>query len=191
MSNPGTSKFMQNILDLQEQYYSANQKKRFMKKLQKNDCANTITTLVGVDQLLGRSIVAFDQYKIYIDYTVLKTFMCPSNYDKIMEYLIHIITSIVTINGKFQLYLNLNSLTISAIERHRGLIMSISQRCTDKQLEQYIDIFHIHNSPSFLSSTSNILAPFMPDTVRNRIVFVHKNDTTNLPPIISNNNKLT
>jgi len=185
MANNNPSNFMQNIAKLQEQYYSANQKNRFMKKQQKHDCASTITTHVGVDTLLSQSIAAFDEYKIYVDYTVLKTFMCPDNYSQVVDYLMNIMNTIVTMKGKFHLYVNLNSLTISAIERYRDLIMSISQRCMDDELEQYLEVFHMHNSPSFLTSTSNLLAPFMPDTVRKKIKFIHKNEANDLPPIIS------
>jgi len=185
MATNNPSKFMQNIAILQQQYYSENQKNLFVKKQQKHDCATSITKSIGLDELLSQSIVAFDGFKIFVDYTILKTFMCPANYVVVVDYLMNMINTIVRTNGKFHLHVNLNSLTISAIERYRELIMSISKRCIDNELEQYLDVFHMHNSPSFLTSTSNLLAPFMPDTVRKKIKFIHKNEVNELLPIIS------
>ena len=185
MANNPSTEFVQTILNLQEQYYSANQKNRFMKKQQKLDCANSISQSIGILDLLNQSITSFDGYKIYVDYTVLKTFVCPANYTIVVDHFINIITSILNCNGRFHLHVNLNSLTISALDRYKELIMLISKRCSDNQFDQYLDIFNIHNSPSFLTSTSNLLAPFMPDTVKNKIQFIHKNDTNKLPDLIS------
>jgi len=185
MSNSSPDCFMRKISELQNVYYSANPKRSFLKKQQKNDCANHVSNLVGTDHLLNHCIYAFDGYKVYIDYTVFKTFVHPENYNHFVDYFINIIQSIINTFGKYQLYINLQTFTISALERYRSFILLLSSRCATEQLEPFIEIFQIHNSPSFLTATSNLLSPFMPDSVKQKLVFIHKNDSNNLPDMIS------
>lgn len=185
MSNSSTDSFMQKISELQELYYSTNSKRSFLKKQQKNDCANHVSNLVGTNHMLNHCIYAFDGYKVYIDYTVFKTFVCPENYNLVVDYFINVIQSIINTFGKYQLYINLQTFTISALERYRSFILLLSSRCAAEQLEPFIEIFQIHNSPGFLTTTSNLLSPFMPDTVKKKMTFIHKNDSNNLPDMIS------
>lgn len=185
MSNSSSDCFMQKVTELQQLYYSTNTKHTFLKKQQKNECANVVSNLVGTNNMLNHCIYTFDGYKVYIDYTVFKTFVCPDNYNLIVDYFMNIIHTIINEYGRYQLYVNLQTLTISALERYRSVIMQLSSRCVADQIEPFIEIFQIHNAPSFLTATSSLLSPFMPDSVKNKIVFVNKNDSNNLPDMIS------
>jgi hypothetical protein len=185
MSYPSSDDFMQKISNLQNLYYSTNTKQSFIKKQQKNECANLVSKLVGTNNMLNHCIYAFDGYKVYIDYAVFKTFVCTDNYNLIVDYFMNVIQTIINEYGRYQLYVNLQTLTISAIERYRSFIMLLSSRCVAEQIEPFIEIFQIHNAPSFLTATSSLLSPFMPDSVKNKLVFVNKNDSNNLPDMIS------
>ena len=185
MSNSSSDGFMKKVSELQELYYSTNTKNSFIKKRQKNECANLVSKWVGTNTMLNQCIYVFDGCKLYIDYTVFKTFVCPENYNHIVNYFVDIIQTVINEYGRYQLYVNLQTFTISALERYRSFISLLSSRCATEQFEQYIEIFQIHNSPSFLTATSNLLSPFMPDSVKTKMVFVNKNDSNNLPDMIS------
>lgn len=177
--------FMQKVSKLQDTYYAANPKRIIMKKQQKNECANVVSKLVGTNNMLTQCIYVFDGYKLYIDYTVFKTFVCPDNYNLIIEYVINIMHAIINEYGRYQLYVNLNTFSISALERYRVFFQQMSVRCAANQFDRYVEIVHIHNSPSFLSATSGLLAQFMSDSVKNKISFISKTELNKLPDMIS------
>ena len=80
----------QQIAYLQSNYYSENKKKTFFKNSQKQDLAKTITQNIDVQLLMEKSVYILENSDIvYIDYSILKTFLCEEIYEFSIQFLLN------------------------------------------------------------------------------------------------------
>ena len=64
------------IISIQNQYYSKNTKNRIFKKDQKIDCAQYVTQHISLDELIENTLYYVPNTNILIyDYTVYKTYI--------------------------------------------------------------------------------------------------------------------
>ena len=71
---------IENIKRIQDGYYSVSKKTMFNKKELKNNCAELITQNISLNELLSKTIYIIpDTNKVFVDYTIFKTFATPSS----------------------------------------------------------------------------------------------------------------
>ena len=171
MSRTSTD-MMATIESLQEQYYKINNKNSFFKKTQKYECADLVTNKVGIDIMLEKCIYIFDNNKIYIDYPIFKTFANPNNYHDISVFLVNHINDCIKKYKKFEIFINLDTLTISAVERHRKVILGFAEHGQDNGYDKYLTNMELYNTPSFITTTTSILSSFISPKVT-ELVKIH------------------
>lgn len=182
--NPSKSvEFMDKINDLKNQYYSDNKKNVFFKSTQKSECANIITSNIGLDELIYQTCyILKDTNKVFLDYVVFKSYAVPENYDRIVEYILSLFDYCIEHYNGYETHLNLNSFTLSAAERYKNIINIFLQKCmvTNSDYSDKIIKFYIYNTPATFSSISKILMPLVDPIVKKKIVLYDKNDSSGL-----------
>jgi hypothetical protein len=168
-----TSPIMATIEELQEQYYKINNKNTFFKKKQKYECAELVTTQIGIDTILEKCIYIFDNNKVHIDYPIFKTFANPNNYHDISVFLATTINNCIKKHKSFEIFINLDTLTISAVERHRHIIIGFAECGERNGYEKYLTNMELLNTPSFITTTTSILSSFISPKVT-ELVKIHK-----------------
>ena len=164
-----------NIQQLQNNYYDENNGKNILfKKKQKDDCANQVSQQVGLDNLLQYSVYILNDNEIHIDYTVLKTFINPSNYTNIIDYIIYVMQYTLEKTPTFSIIINLDTLTITALERYRILIVQFCESTTEHEFSSKLIKLVINNSPSFIKTTMQTFGSIIPDNVYKKISITAK-----------------
>ena len=170
-----TSPTMTAIEELQQQYYKINNKNTFFKKNQKYECADLVTTRIGLDTLLKKCIYVLDNNKVYINYAVFKTFANPNNYHDISVFLVNHINDCIKKYKSFEIFIDLDTLTISAVERHRNVIIGFAEHGQNNGYEKYLTNMELSNTPSFIITTTSILSSFISPKVT-ELVKIHKKE---------------
>jgi hypothetical protein len=97
---------------------------------------------------------------LVIDYNFFKHFASTKTYDIIQHYFINNIDIILTKYDTFTVYLNMKSLTISQIDKHRNYLNHISlvlkERYPDTLLKCYV-----YDAPFVFSQLYNIISMFL------------------------------
>lgn len=174
MSHPD---IMATIEGLQTKYYNIHNKNTFFKKSQKHNCADLVANQIGIDTILSKCIFVFDNNKIFIDYLIFKTFANPNNYHDISLFLVRTINDCIHKSKQFEIHINLSTLSISAVERYRSVILGFAEHGQDNNYDKYLTNLELYNTPCFITATSNILSSFISSKVKNMVKFHTKSDS--------------
>ena len=148
-------------------------KNSFFKKSQKLDCAKKISQTFNLQDMLKKTVfILSGTNKIVFDYTFFKLYACPDNYNEIVDYIITLYDCILIQYPNFEANIILDSFTISAAERYKGVIQKFCNKCmnTETKYSKLITKMNIYYTPSMMESISSLLKPFIDVDVRNRIV---------------------
>jgi hypothetical protein len=171
---------MSDIHKLQQQYYNKNSKNILFKKAQKNECANMISNEIGIEIVLNQAIKPIPPNKILIDYTVLKTFAGPDNYNDINLFLAKHITQCIRSYGSIDVHVNLSTLTISALERHRSAIVKFTEFGQSNGYTSYVTNLSFYNTPSFVLTGASLLNTLLPHELNKIVKFYNKRESESL-----------
>ena len=164
------------------QYYSDNKKNTIFKTTQKTDLANRVCEQFGLDELFARtSFVIPNTNKVYINYPALKLFANISNYELFVNYTQSLFMKCIKQYGTYECHINLESLTVTAVERHKRLI-EIFARDTSYtegvEYTQYLTVAYIYNTPSVIDSITKLISYLLEPELMQKIVTYSKADTT-------------
>lgn len=165
------------IENIQNNYYNSHTKNRFFKKSQKYECADLVTNMIGIDTMLEKTIFVFDNNKIFIDYPAFKTFANPNNYHDISLFLARIINDCIRKYKQIEIHINLDTLSISAVERHRPIILNFAEHGQKNKYDKYLSKLELYNTPSFITTTTNILNSFISPNVKQIVKFYKKDES--------------
>lgn len=175
------SDFLDNIKKIQEEFYSENKKKSFIKKSQKINCAEIISHSLSLDELISNTVyVINDSNKILINYAVFKTYANPNNYQKIIGKFIDLIVITVEKHGSFELHLDLKSMTTSAIERYKCVFQMYNDSCCERGVfytDNLIDKIFFYNSPSVINILSILIVKFTDVTIKKKMNIISKDNS--------------
>ena len=158
------------------QFYSNNTKKTIFKSKQKFECANEITKKIPIEQLLTNSIyIIHNSSFIYIDYPIIKQYLCPETYDTISEHIFKLNEILVEKHGHFNIRVNLKSFTMTAAQRYSELIQKFCSLYlnTEKQ-SSYIQTIQIYNRPTIMEVLLNMFSPFISKESRDKVEFIQQ-----------------
>jgi len=161
------------IKEIQDQYYSTNKKNTFFKNKQKIDCANYICNYIPIEYLISQTVfVAPNTNEVYIDYTIFKLFANPENYKTIVKKIVDYAEDRVGLYNNFQIHMNLDSLTVSAVERYKDAIKFFVEHCISSQTDYSNKMSHmyIYNPPKCFDHIIKILKPFIETNIYNKII---------------------
>ena len=165
--------FLDKAKDVQTSYYSNNKKYTFFKNKQKFDCASTVCDNIPITTLMSNTVfIVPDTNNIFVDYTIFKLFANPENFVTIIDHIINNFSKCIESFPSLQLHINLDSFTISALERYKDLITLFCKKClsSSTRYSSKIESVHIYNVPKTFDSIVTTLKPFIDQNIYEKIV---------------------
>lgn len=114
------------IKQIQHTYYNENNKNMFIKTKQKFSCAANVSTNVGIDHLIEQTIYYDDNNVLCFDYAIFKTYAHPDIYEYFGKHIINMLNYGIDNFNMINININILSLTITALERYKDLIVYLS-----------------------------------------------------------------
>ena len=142
-----------------------------------------VSGAIGLEKMLSNTVYVLpNTNKVYFDYTVFKLYANPSNYDSIIQTIIRTFDTCIDQYGDYESHMNLNTFTISALERYKPIIITF---CKDflKNNPKYIEKlarFNIYNTPSMIDMAIHVVRPFVNESVLKKVVFISKIESEKL-----------
>ena len=162
------------IKQVQESYYSTTKKTIFNKKELKTKCAEHISQHISLVELVSKTVYIIpDTNRIFIDYTIFKTYASSSNYQDVVALLISHIISVINTHGKFEIHMNLDSLSVTGLDRHQSILKLYYDACLSINLsydENQIDKIVIFNTPMIINSLIHIIVKYTDSSIKTKIV---------------------
>lgn len=141
------------IKQIQNTYYNENNKNMFIKTKQKFSCAENVTDNLGIDNLIEKTIYYNSEGTLCFDYTIFKTYAHPNMYIYFSEHVYNMIQYGIEQFKTVCIEVNVNSLTMTAIERYKDLIIYLSQKLPITTIDCVEKITFTHSS----NITKNIM----------------------------------
>jgi len=160
MSNSSNSNLLQQLENYKKNYYSENSKNIFLKKKQKIECAQVVSSQFNIEELISKTVYLIkDTNKVYIDYPIFKMYAHPSIYQKIIEHTQNILDECIHKYDYFEVHVNLKSFTISAAERYRQIIQDFYDAALSKNTVYYVKLYkiYVYYTPSAIGDIAKLL----------------------------------
>jgi len=174
---------LEKMNEIQNKFYNDNSKNSFFKKSQKMDCAKEICKMMDLNEMIAKTIYVIpDTNGIYMDYTIFKLYANPDNFDVIIQHIINTCRYLVTYYHSFEVFINLDSFTVSAAERYKGLIKKYCDSCLTENTDfaTLMVKLNILNTPSVIEMIVKIIKPVIDKGVVEKVVFHKKNESKDL-----------
>ena len=155
--------YMKKIDQLQKNYFSTNNKNILFKKKQKLDCATNISKSIDLEEALNMTFYNIGNTNIiYFDYTIFKTYAHPEIYETIAIKIINTIQNCIKKYGSFEIYVNLESTTVSAFERYRKVLEIFWKITIEQNIDNssFLNLCVILNTPSVIDTLKVLMNPF-------------------------------
>jgi hypothetical protein len=163
------------------QYYSDNKKNAVFKTTQKTDLANRVCDQFGLDELFVRAaFIIPNTNKIYVNYPILKLFTNPSNYEQFVNYTQSLFLKCLKSHSGYECHLNLDTLTITAVERHKKLIEIFARDPSQHggvEFLTYVSKVFIYNTPSLIDNIIKLFAAILEPDLLSRVTRYNKAET--------------
>jgi hypothetical protein len=175
--------FLSKVEHLKDEYYDKNGKNVIFKKSQKTDCAKEISNNIDIDLLINNTMFNVpNTNKIYFSYEMFKLYANHDNYEKIQKHLLDLVQICIYNYSNFELHMNINSFSVSACERHKKFVLSLTQQCLQekKNYSYLLTKFYVYYTPNTVSNIIQIVTPFIDPVVRPKFVLYTKNESDDL-----------
>jgi len=183
------NQLVEKIEKLKTDFYTENNKNIFFKKKQKMECANSISQQIDLEQLLNYTFCFIpNSNKIHIDYNIFKTYAHTDIFQIIVNKLIEVLNIYKNKYGCFEIYVNLDTVTISAFERYKELLLLFSKICNEDGLKytEFLNRCVIYNSPNFIEHIKTIIYPMLTKKTCEIIEFYNKNHSDEIKKHVFN-----
>jgi hypothetical protein len=171
---------LEQMEEMQKQYYSENTKNFFFKKAQKMECAAEISQNFSLEDLIKQTVYIIpNTNRFYLDYTVLKMYANPSNFTIINAYILKISKWLMKTYGSYEAHFNMKTFSISSAERYKEMIQNYSQQCFESGIE-YSDALiamYIYHTPSVVEQISKLVLPFIDKSIHPKIKLISKSES--------------
>ena len=165
---------LSNIKNTQDIYYSVSKKKTFLKEYQKIQCAEAVLNQFSLDDLISKTIyVEENSNKIFISYAIYKTYAIASNYQQIINTLIHVIGQIIKTFGNFEMHIDLDLFTSTAMQRNLSVFQLYYDTCCKVKFyydKKTLDKIIIYNTPSVIQALSTLMIKFTDKSIKEKII---------------------
>lgn len=167
-------------------YYADNNKNTIFKSAQKTDLANRVCEQFGLIELCKRTaFVIPNTPRVYINYPALKTFVNPSNYEEFVTYTQSLFMCCMEQYGHYECHVNLDTLTISAVERHRKLIEIFAREPEEVEYTQYLSKVFVYNTPGMIDNITKFLAAILDKELLSKVIRYNRAETSlKLPELL-------
>lgn len=178
------SHILESIEKVQESFYDSNGKNRLFKKSQKIDCAKEVSRQINIDDLLNMTVYILPgTNKVVFYYSVFKLYANPDNYDLIISYILKRYDEVLNNNNNtFEIHMSLDTFSVSAAERYKEIIRMFCEKCMNASTNYSTSMtkLYVYNSPAVMDPIMTIIKPFIDPSVKDKIVFYSKSESTSL-----------
>jgi hypothetical protein len=178
-----TDSLIESMEKFQNDYYKDQGKNTFFKKGQKTDCAKSLCEKLNIDDMIAKTMYIIpNTNKIVFQYTLFKMYAHPDNYEKLVNYILHLYDVVLSTNTKIQVHVLLDSFTVSAAERYKDCISFFCKKCMNSstRYSKLIEKMYIYNTPSMVENIALIIKPFIDPNVGQCVVLLSKADSPNM-----------
>jgi hypothetical protein len=162
-------------------YYTDNKKNLLFKANQKRELTEKVCTEFDINLLFSKAAYVIpNTNKTFIDYTVLKLFANPNNYLDFVMYTNAQFLKCIQQHGSYECHINLDSLTMTAVERHKKLVELFAMEPSERdgiEYTNYLKHTYIYNTPSLIDSITKFVANFLDPIVMARLTKFSKAET--------------
>jgi hypothetical protein len=157
-------------------YYNENKKTIFQQKTQKHEVAKAISSRFDINILLQKTAYIIpNTNKIYINYPMFKQFAQPDNYELFVKYVQKLVVITINENKTFECHINIDSFTISAAERYKGILVAFDEE--DLGYTGYMDAIYVYNSPTMIERISKVFLHLLEPSIKKKLKLVKKADS--------------
>jgi hypothetical protein len=166
---------LEKIQRAKQEYYSENQKNLFFKNKQKLDCASQIVQQIDPN-LVFAQIIYLEKNQIIFNYPLFKLVATPSIYMDLANRAFFVTAEILRSYPNYDIYINLQGITISAVERYKDFISLVSSEGlkNGNNFLKSLNKVYLQNPPSFLESGYKMIQPILDPVITERIVIIPK-----------------
>lgn len=167
----------QKLESLKNNFYQDNKKNIIFKNSQKKMCAESVSNNIDINVLLRNTFITYPGHRIiYVQYNIFKTYATDNNIIIITNYLFSIIRSHVNNYGGYEMYVNLDTYTITAHERYKNLYKVFFDMCNRDELifSEKLMKMYVYNCPSIINTLSSFFSPFIDKTAISKITVFDK-----------------
>jgi hypothetical protein len=167
---------LEKIQKAKQDYYSSTQKSSFFKNKQKFECASQVIQQIDPN-LVYAQIIAINENRIEFNYPLFKLIANPTIYMDLVNRVFYATSEVLKTYPKYDVYINLQTITISAIERYKDFVALVSSEGlkNGKNFLKSLNKVFIQNSPSFAETGYKIILPILDPIISERIVIIPKN----------------
>jgi hypothetical protein len=172
--------FLNQMEQLQQQYYSVNGKNTFFKMDQKMDCASAISSQLDISELLNKTVYIIpNTNRVFFDYTIFKLYANPANYSDIMNHVLNLFYTCIQQTGSYEAHLNMKTFSVSAATRYKDLIRNFCNECFRLNLKFSTKLtnMYIYHTPSMVDHISAMLIPFLDKEVQAKLIMLSKTES--------------
>jgi hypothetical protein len=127
----------------------------------------------GEWQYILNALCNIENNSLIIDYYYFKYFASKDTYQLILQLITNNIDNILKTNELFSVYVNMKTLTISEIDKHREFIQHISGYLKEKYPNK-LSKCYVYNAPFVFSTLFNIICLFIDKETQSKIELVNK-----------------
>jgi len=171
------------IQEIQTQFYSTSGKNMFFKSAQKMQCAQAVASELTPQILLARTFQHIPNTdRIFVNYPMFKSFMCPETYKLSIDYLLEMGNFIVQTYGTLEVHIDVQSFTPTAAERFKGFIVQIVKECEIRStsFSVYLARMNIYNCPALADHVARMIWGILPVETSGKIHLYQKDVSPDL-----------
>lgn len=171
----GGDDLLEKIQKAKQDYYSENQKNIFFKNKQKIDCASQVVQQIDMSLVLAQ-IISIQENRIIFNYPLFKLVANPSIYLELANRTFFITGEILKTYSSYNVIVNLQGITMSAIERYKDFVKVISTEGlkNGNNFLKSLGKVYIENPPSFAEAGYKIIQPILDPIITERIIIIPK-----------------
>jgi len=110
---------------------------------------------------------------LIINYKYFKYFANPATYEITIQHIIKVIDAVLRTNTSFIIHLNMKSLTISQLDKHRQFFCNMSVIFKERYPDT-LGICYVYDAPFIFSGLYEIISLFVDKRTLNKIQIVNK-----------------
>jgi hypothetical protein len=176
----GNNATINQIQRVQADFYEQTPKNVFFKTDQKFKCAQTVSSQINIDQLIHHTTwIIPGTNKVFFDYLVFKTYACPDNFYFVVDKIVALCADCSNTWGSFEFHLNMDTFSISAVERYRSAIVLFSEECMRRNtgFVQTNSGMYLYNIPRVMDQVARMLKPIIDPGIYAKFVLLDKKDS--------------
>lgn len=162
-------------------YYTDNKKNVLFKANQKRELTEKVCAEFDLNMLFAKAAYVIpNTNKVFIDYTILKLFANNDNYFTFVNYTNALFLQCIQAHGSYECHINLDSLTVTAVERHKKLVELFAMDPSERDGIEYTNYLHqayLYNTPSLIDNITKLIGHFVDPIVMARLTKYTKTET--------------